>query len=138
MTKKAMLTRAEVTRLLGISRTRVRQLEERLLHPTQDENGVHQFDRVEIERFLATREQKRKEVSSHLVAMLRANMPVLEIIVATGLSEDEVLRLYKQLRTPIDAAYREKLEEDEQRALEKRESELQRWELARRRSRKTG
>lgn len=41
--------------MLGVSRTRVRQLEGHSLHPKRNESGVYQFDRAEVLRLVASR-----------------------------------------------------------------------------------
>ena len=77
--------------MLGVSRTRVRQLEGHSLHPKQDESGVNQFDRAEVLRLVASRtgptSAPKQTIPGHLVAhvfrLFRAGTPLVDIVIET-------------------------------------------------------
>jgi hypothetical protein len=60
------MTRKQVATRLGKSLATVRRLEGVLLHPTQDSQGVHRFDRDEVEALAQNVEQGRLLIAREL------------------------------------------------------------------------
>jgi DNA-binding transcriptional MerR regulator len=127
------LTRIEAAKVLGVSKTRVRQFEAAgVLCPLRDHRGRWRFNPEEI-LDLATRRGAAGASGRGvecLVAMFRARRSVLEIRAATGLSTEKIMRLYAEYRTPVDRQYERHAEELEARALLDHERRLR--DLARR------
>jgi hypothetical protein len=123
------LTRAQTAKLLGISKTRVRQLEERGdLRSIKDEQGRCRYDPVEVLALVERREDDGIPSSSELdrlFDMFRERRTVLEIRLATGLSTETIMQLYAEYRTPVDHHYERESEARETRALRERERHLQ-------------
>lgn len=106
------LTRGEVAKMLGVSRTRVRQLEGHSLHPKRNKkSGVYQFDRAQVLRLVASRTGRttaaKPPVPGHLVAhvfrLFRADTPLVEIVMATELDLATIKWLYDEYTTPLGA-----------------------------------
>lgn len=126
--------------MLGVSRTRVRQLEGQALHPRQNESGVYQFDRTEVLRLVASRtgttSPKQPSIPGHLVAhvfrLFRAGTPLVEIVIETELDLDVIESLYERYKTPLGAMPRA-VSDAAARRLEQEQEAMQReWERERR------
>lgn len=146
MSGQRKITRGEVAKMLGVSRTRVRQLEGRDLHPTQDESGVHQFSRAEVLRLLALRhlasrtmppmQAPRQLIPGHLVAhvfrLFRAGTSFVDIVIETELDLDAIELLYEKYTMPLGARPRAVREADARREADEREAMQREWERERR------
>jgi hypothetical protein len=125
---RAGLSRAQAAKLLGVSKTRVRQFEARGdLHPVKDAHGSWRYDPGEVLRLAERREDEGIPSSSErhqLFEMFRQRRTVLEIRVATGLSTETLMRLYAEYRTPIDHHYERDREAREADALVEHERRL--------------
>jgi hypothetical protein len=90
------LTRAKVAEALGCSIPTVRRMEGTALQPTQDEDGVHRFDPVEVIQLLSDRSaripdaSKEGERDARVFEMLNAGKGLREIVT--------------MLRVPVDIA----------------------------------
>ena len=115
------LTRAKAAKLLGVSKTRVRQLEARGdLHAIKDEHGHCRYDPIEVVRLIERREDDGLPSSSELdrlFEMFRERRTVLEIRLATGYSTEAIMRLYGEYRTPVDRQYERETDAREAKAL---------------------
>ena len=79
------LTRAGVAGILETHTTTVRRLEGTLLHPRRGQDGVHRFDRAEVEQLAATRGARRSRE-----------------VAAAGKVEATVFALFKKGTKPSD------------------------------------
>lgn len=126
--------------MLGVSRTRVRQLEGHSLHPKQNESGVYQFDRAEVLRLVASRTgpttAEKPPVSGHLVAhvfrLFRAETPLVEIVIETELDLETIKQLFDEYTTPLGARTRAAGEAEARREINEQEALQREWERERR------
>ena len=139
MSVRGKLTRGEVAKMLGVSRTRVRQLEGHSLHPKQDESGVNQFDRAEVLRLVASRtgptSAPKQTIPGHLVAhvfrLFRAGTPLVDIVIETELDLDAIKLLFDEYTTPLGARARAASETEARREAEEQEAMQREWERER-------
>ena len=124
----AGLSRAQTAKLLGVSKTRVRQFEARGdLHPQKAAHGTWRYDPGEVLRLAERRVDEGMPSSSELhqlFEMFRQRRTVLEIRVATGLSTETLMRLYAEYRTPIDRQYEREADAQQANALLEHERNL--------------
>jgi len=126
--------------MLGVSRTRVRQLEGQALHPRQNESGVYQFDRTEVLRLVASRtgttSPKQPSIPGHLVAhvfrLFRAGTPLVEIVIETELDLEIIKQLFDEYTTPLGAPSRAASEAKARREDDEQEALQREWERERR------
>ena len=125
--------------MLGVSRTRVRQLEGQALHPKKNESGVYQFDRTEVLRLVASRTgptSPKPSIPGHLVAhvfrLFRAGTPLVEIVIETELDLDVIESLYERYKTPLGAMPRAVSDAAARRLEEEQEAMQREWERERR------
>jgi len=59
--RQQQFTRARVAEVLDVSVTTIRRLEGRTLHPHRGQDGIHLFDRTEVEHLAATRRSDRRQ-----------------------------------------------------------------------------
>ncbi len=122
------LTRAEAAKLLGISKSRVQQLEERgELRSIKDDRGRCRYDPAEVLEVAERRKADGIPSSSELdllFEMFREHRTVLEIRRATRLSSETLMRLYAEYRTPIDHHYERESQAREEAAMFEHERRL--------------
>jgi excisionase family DNA binding protein len=115
------LTRAQAAKLLGISKTRVQQLDERGdLRSVKDERGRCRYDPIDVLELVEHRRDEGIPPSSELdrlFEMFRERRTILEIRLATGYSTETIRRLYAEYRTPVDRDYERVAEAREAKAL---------------------
>lgn len=98
------VTRAEVAKALGCSIPTVRRMEGTVLHPTEDAEGVHRFDPVEVIQLINDRSaravdpSKEGERDARVFEMLDAGRGVREIVTTLRLSVEVALKLSDQWR----------------------------------------
>ena len=126
--------------MLGVSRTRVRQLEGHSLHPKQNESGVYQFDRAEVLRLVASRTgptpAAKPSIPGHLVAhvfrLFRAETQLVEIVIETELDLETIKQLFDEYTTPLGARARAVGEAEARREVDEQEALQREWERERR------
>ncbi len=132
-----MLTRSAVAEILGVHISTVRRLEGRDLHPVRDANGIHHFDRREVEE-LATRRGRSGRPSGRIAArvyeLLREQKTIGEIVSETELPPEDVRALVEQLTTPFGQPTRTEREAQERREQDEHDKRVER-EARERRSR---
>jgi hypothetical protein len=98
------LTRAEVAKALGCSIPTVRRMEGTTLHPTEDAEGVHRFDPVEVIHLVHDRSaravdpSKEGERDARVFEMLDTGKGVREIVTTLRLPVEVALKLADQWR----------------------------------------
>ena len=126
--------------MLGVSRTRVRQLEGHSLHPKKNKkSGVYQFDRAQVLRLVAARTGRtaaaKPPVPGHLVAhvfrLFRAGTPLVDIVIETELDLDAIKLLFDEYTTPLGARARAASETEARREAEEQEAMQREWERER-------
>ena len=126
-----MLTRSTVAAILGVHISTVRRLEGRDLHPVRDANGIHHFDRREVED-LATKRGRSGRPAGRMAArvydLLRDRKSIGEIVYETGLSPQEVRALFEQLTMPLGQRTSEEREAQEEREIQEHERKTSRLE----------
>lgn len=96
------LTRAEVAKALGCSVASVRRMEGTTLHPTQDAEGIHRFDPLEVIHLLRDRSaaavdpSREGERDARVFDLLDAGKGVREIVTTLRLPIAVVLKLSDQ------------------------------------------
>ena len=113
-----MLTRSEVAAILGVHISTVRRLEGRDLHPIRDANGVHRFDRREVEDLAARRGRAGRPsgaMAARVYQLLRDRKTIGEIVCETELTPAEVRAIFEQLTTPLGQRTREERDAQERR-----------------------
>ncbi|CAN5866302.1 hypothetical protein BH11MYX4_BH11MYX4_58420 [soil metagenome] len=126
--------------MLGVSRTRVRQLEGHSLHPKQNESGVYQFDRAEVLRLVASRTVQppsaKPTMPGHLVAhvfrLFRAGTPLVDIVIDTELDLESIKQLFDEYTTPLGARAQAASEAEARRESDEQEAMQREWERERR------
>lgn len=126
-----MLTRSAVAEILGVHISTVRRLEGRDLHPVRDPNGIHHFDRREVEE-LATKRGRSGRPSGRMAArvyeLLRDRKSIGEIVHETELAPEEVRALFEQLTTPFGQLTREDRDAQERREADEHEAKARQLE----------
>jgi DNA-binding transcriptional MerR regulator len=136
---RTLLRRSEVAALLGVHISTIRRMEGKRLSPVRNHDGVHYFDRREVEELAAERGRETKpsgQLAARVYKLLREGKTIGEIVFDTELSPVEVRALFEQFSTPLGRSTREDLEIAEQRAVEQQD-ELTR-ELDREQARRKG
>ena len=122
-----MLTRSEVAAILGVHISTVRRLEGRDLHPIRDANGVHYFDRREVEDLAARRGRSGRRsgaMAARVYQLLRDRKTIGEIVCETELAPAEVRALFEQLTTPLGQRTREERDAEDRREWEEHGKEM--------------
>ncbi len=109
------LSPLQTRQLLGVSRTRVLQFEERgELHPIRDARGVHRYARSEVERLVRVRESSTDarmtrvgaklpgEVVARVFELFDDGWTLPQIVRETKLPPEAVRALYVEYKTPVD------------------------------------
>jgi hypothetical protein len=104
-----MVTRIDVQRILGVSRTMTRKLEEGgKLMATIDANGLHLFlrsDVIELARIrgrgVVGRAAESPKVAQMLFDMFERGLELPQIVMESGQSPVTVRAMYEQYRTPL-------------------------------------
>lgn len=100
----ATLTRSDVAKALRCSISTVRRLEGVELHPTEDADGVHRFDPLEVIHLVNDRSaravdpSKEGERDARVFEMMDAGKGVREIVTTLRLPVEVVLKLSDQWR----------------------------------------
>jgi hypothetical protein len=110
-----ILTPLQTRQLLGVSRTRILQFEDRgELHAIRDERGVHRYMRSEVERLVRVRasspDRRVARVGAKLPGDVVARVFELfddgwtlpQIVRETKLPPEAVRALHVEYRTPVD------------------------------------
>lgn len=98
------LTRAEVAKALGCSVPTIRRLEGKTLHPTEDSEGVHRFDPLEVIHLVRDRSaqavdsSKEGERDARVFELLDVGKGVREIVTTLRLPVEVVLKISDQWR----------------------------------------
>jgi hypothetical protein len=109
------LTRMQVARLVGCSKTQVRNYERRgILRPSVDGKGVHWFLKAEVAALArkkesradarAARADKRDrlgELAARVFFLFREGVELPEIVIETKRSPELIRRLYDEYRRPL-------------------------------------
>ena len=133
-----MLTRSEVAAILGVHISTVRRLEGRDLHPIRDANGVHHFDRREVEDLAARRGRSGRPsgaMAARVYQLLRDRKTIGEIVCETELTPAEVRAIFEQLTTPLGQRTREERDAEDRREWKEHEKEMLTLERAGRKRR---
>lgn len=122
--------------MLGISRTRVRQLEGESLHPKKNNSGINQFDSAEVQRLAARRATPKPtipgSVVAHVFRLFRDGVSIADVVIETELDLDTVEALYERYKTPLGAPPRAVTEARQRREEEELEAMQREWETQRR------
>ncbi len=110
-----VLSPLQTRQLLGVSRTRILQFEERgELHPVRDERGVHRYLRSEVERLIRVRAasaDKRVtrvgaklpgEVVARVFELFDEGWTLPQIVRETKLPPEAIRALHVEYRTPVE------------------------------------
>jgi hypothetical protein len=110
-----VLSPLQTRQLLGVSRTRILQFEERgELHPVRDERGVHRYLRSEVERLIRVRaaspDKRVTRVGARLPGEIVARVFELfdegwtlpQIVRETRLPPEAIRALHVEYRTPVE------------------------------------
>jgi DNA-binding transcriptional MerR regulator len=117
--RRTLLRRSEVAALLGVHISTIRRMEGKRLRPVRDGEGVHYFDRREVEELAAKRGRETKpsgRLAARVYKLLREGKTIGEIVFETELCPEEVRALFEQFSTPLGRSTREELERDNRQA----------------------
>lgn len=137
--KLPRVTRREAAKILGTSYDNVRRMQ-RIGHlrSTPDRNGVHRFDRREVEALANTRSADAKltpEKVREVFALFKANAEVADVVLAANLLPHVVRGLHEEFLESYDYGKSESRKEDDARAQREHDEQIREMdrELERRR-----
>jgi hypothetical protein len=111
--QKGRWGRAQTARALGVSISRVRQLErEGKLLAHVDEQGVHTFEPRAIGALAKRRTSRRQvdgEIAARVFRMIADGFPLRDIVIETAQSPETVRKLHAEYSRPFGGAPRDEL-----------------------------